>query len=256
MQVIKKLAILAVFLALPAFAIAENFPKPSGFVNDFANIINSQTRTQLGSILTQFEKATGNEITVATIQSLNNEPVENYAVAMYKDWGIGKKGSDNGALILVAPNDRQMRIEVGYGLEPYINDALAGRIIRDTMLPHFRQGDFSLGILNGAVELVATIAKKTNVEFDAISAGSISPETQIYHVNNRPQKETSLIAKIFKIIFIIFIILLFIKNPWAAMLILSSFGGGRGGSFRGGFGGGFSGFGGGISGGGGASGRW
>jgi len=256
MQAIKKTALILLFLVVPSLASALTFPKPVGFVNDFANIIDPQTRVRLDSMLTQFKKATANEIVVAPVQTLDNEPIENYAVAMFKDWGVGPAREDNGILILVAPNDRQIRIEVGYGLEPYINDALAGRIVRDTMIPHFRDGNFSLGILNGAVEVVSTVAKKTEVEFDALAAGNISPATPIYSLQEGPEKKESLAGKIFKVIFIVFIVLLFIKNPWAALFILSSFGGGRGGSFRGGFGGGFSGFGGGMSGGGGASGRW
>lgn len=267
MQGLKKTLLFCLLLLIPATATALTFPQPEGYVNDFAGVIREPVRTQLANILTQFEKQTGNEIAVATVRSLENEPIENYAVEMYSAWGIGKKGLDNGALLLVAPNDRKVRIEVGYGLEPYINDALAGRIIRATMIPHFKSGDYSLGILNGTLELVTTIARKTNIEFDAVAAGNIPPETIIYHLDGPPEKRSSIFGNLLKIAFAIFIILLFIKNPWFALLMLSSFGGnGRhsgsfrggfgGGSFRGGFGGGFSGFGGGSSGGGGASGSW
>jgi uncharacterized protein len=225
-------------------------------VNDFAGIIDNTSKTQLTNIITQFDKTSKNELAVVTVPSLEGEPIENYAVALFKKWGIGKKNEDNGLLLLVAPNDKEVRIEVGYGLEPYINDAVAGRIIRDTMIPHFRNGHFGLGIVNGVVELTGIIAKKAGFEFDPIAAGSLDAG-HIYHIDNAPEQKESLFAKIFKIIIIVFFVLLFIKNPWAALFILSSFSGGnRGGSFRGGFGGGFSGFGGGMSGGGGASGRW
>lgn len=257
MQGIKKIVFITLLTLIPSIASALNFPKPTGFINDYVGAINTETSTQLTNILTQFREKTGNEIAIAVVKSLEGEPIENYAVAMYKAWGMGKKGQDNGLLLLVAPNDREMRIEVGYGLEPYINDALAGRIIRETMIPHFREGDFSLGILNGAVEIVTAISKRSGVEFDPIAAGNISSE-KIYHLNSyeSAKKETTF-SKIFKIIFIILAILFFIKNPWLALFIFSNIGGGGGGSFRGGFGGGgFSGFGGGMSGGGGASGRW
>ncbi len=260
MQGINKILAVLLLLALPSFAAAANFPKPTGFVNDFAGVINQSEKTQLTNIITQFEKETGNEIAVATVPSLGGEPIENYAVGMFKEWGIGKKGKDTGLLLLVAPTDRRVRIEVGYGLEPYINDALAGRIIRDTMVPHFKDGDFSGGILNGVVELTTVIAKKTEVKFDPIAAGQISSsDIKIYHLGEASAKkqEAPLIVKILQIIFVIVVVIIFIKNPWAALFILSSVGGGgRGGSFRGGFGGGFGGFGGGSSGGGGASSSW
>lgn len=257
MQGLKK-CLLAIIAVVPLFistAYAAEYPAPVGYVNDFANVISAPVKTQLSNIITQFEKTSGNEIVVATIPSLQGEPVDNYAVNLFKKWGVGKKGQDNGLLLLIAPNDREIRIEVGYGLEPYINDALAGRIIRDTMIPHFRENDLSSGILNGVVEATSIIAKKTEIPFDAIAAGSISPDTEIYQVQNVNVKKTSLAEKIFKVVLIIIFIIFFIKNPWAALFIFSNLGRG-GGSFRGGFGGGFSGFGGGMSGGGGASGRW
>ena len=254
MQAIKKIA-LAACLLTAGLAHSSDYPRPTGFVNDFAGIIDTGTRLQLTNIIGQFEQRTGDEIAVATVKSLGGEPIENYAVGLYKQWGIGKKGKDNGVLILVAPAEREMRIEVGYGLEPLINDALAGRIVRDTMIPHFRGGDFPLGILNGTIEVITIISKKSGVEFDPISAGAIVQQ-DIYHVGKASGAKESFIFKLLKVIFIIFIVILFIKNPWAALFILSSVGGGRGGSFRGGFGSGFSGFGGGLSGGGGSSGRW
>lgn len=236
-------------------ATAQDFPKPTGYVNDFAGIITPDVTTQLSNIITQFDKATTNELAVVTVPSLDNVPIEDYAVKLFETWGIGKKSTDNGLLLLVAPNDREVRIEVGYDLEKHINDALAGRIIRDVMIPHFRDNDYSLGILNGVIELTNQIAKKSQVEFDPIAAGSVTQD--IYQLREPQSATTSLVGKIFKVIITIFIILLFIKNPWLALLVLSNIGGGgRGGSFRGGFGGGFGGFGGGMSGGGGSTGKW
>jgi uncharacterized protein len=244
---------MALLLGLLSPAFAAPLPQPVGFINDFAGILTPETSSQLTNIATSLEKATDIELAVATIKSLDGDPIEDYAVRLFQAWGIGKKGQDNGVLVLVAPIDRSVRIEVGYGLEPLMNDALAGRIIRDTMIPHFKAGDFGLGILNGVVELTSTIAKRGGFEFDPIKAASIDAEN-FYHVDYS-KREASTLSKIFKVIFIIIVILFFIKNPWAALLIFSNFSGG-GGSFRGGFGGGFGGFGGGLSGGGGSSGRW
>ena len=259
MQVIKKLALLAGLLLIPEIALSATYPAPTGVVSDFAGIINSNTRTQLTNIIEEFKKVSSNEIAVATVVSLDNEPIENYAVGLFQAWGIGQKDKDNGLLLLVAPNERQVRIEVGYGLEGYINDALAGRIIRGTMVPHFKTGDFAGGILNGVVSITEIIAKKDNFEFNAIAAGSISPDTKIYSLGDTPAtKKESGVSTVIKILVLLAFIAFFIKNPWA-FIFFSGFGGGGsfGGSNRGGFGGGgFGGFGGGMSGGGGATGRW
>jgi uncharacterized protein len=254
MQVIKKLILTLGLVLLSLTAAAQDFPKPTGYINDFANIISPEISTQLSNIIRQFDKLTTNEIAVVTIPTLDNIPIEDYTVKLFENWGIGKKETDNGILLLVVPNDRQVRIEVGYDLEKYINDALAGRIIREVMVPHFRSSNYSLGILNGVIEITNQIAKKSQIEFDPITAGEVTQD--VYRLQETESATTTLIGKIIKVIVIIFIILLFIKNPWLALLVLSNISGGRGGSFRGGFGGGFSGFGGGSSGGGGATGRW
>ncbi|HPQ82022.1 MAG TPA: TPM domain-containing protein, partial [bacterium] len=123
----KLLIILALFI-LPAAAHAS-IPRPAGFVNDLAGVVEPQTKANLERFLDSFEKQTGVEVAVATLPSLDSRPVEDVAVELFKSWGIGKKGKDNGILFLVAPNEKRMRIEVGYGLEGAINDALAGRIL-------------------------------------------------------------------------------------------------------------------------------
>lgn len=228
-----------------------NTLKPTGFVNDFAHIISADTSAKLGQLLTAFEQATGIEAAVVTVGSLDDTPVEDFAVTLFEQWGIGKKGKDNGLLILVAPTERKMRIEVGYGLEGAINDAVAGRIIRDTMIPWFKNGDYSTGILNGTVESIDIISKRYDLKFDPAKAGGI----EAIQLRKVGQKEGSVFSTILTVIVIIFFIILFIKNPFAALLLLGM-GGGRGGSSGGFGGGGFGGFGGGGSGGGGASGGW
>lgn len=249
----RKIIIFAVFFVLVAAkSLLAAFPQPTGYVNDFANVLDSETKNYLEATTRAFEKESGNEIAVATVTSLDDAPIEDYAVRLYEKWGIGKKGKDNGVLILVAPNERKMRIEVGYGLEGIINDAKAGRIIREKMIPYFKEGNFSAGVLNGTLTTIALIAKGQNINFDFKTAGAIP-------VYNSPAKtKKGPLNKIFSVLFLIFMGYLFIRHPWLFLFFLASRGGGVGqGSRSGGFSsGGFGGFGGGMSGGGGASGSW
>lgn len=147
MRIFKFLALflLGLILAIsPVFA--QGFPQHVGYVNDFAGMLSSEFRQSLEEDLVQFEIETTAEIAVVTIDSLEGGSIEDYAVRLFEDWKIGKKGQDNGVLVLVAKEDRKMRIEVGYGLEPVITDGRAGRIIREQMRDAFRQDDYDGGI--------------------------------------------------------------------------------------------------------------
>lgn len=137
-------------------------PKPAGRVSDFANVIDPAVEAELDRRLDQLEQQTSSEIAVATVESLNGMSVEEYANRLFKEWGVGQAKQDNGVLILVAPNDREMRIEVGYGLEGVLPDGLAGQIIRDQFTPRFRDGDYTGGIRDG-VARVADIVEKQEV---------------------------------------------------------------------------------------------
>ena len=117
-------------------------------------MIDPATEEALDRALDQLEQKTSSEIAVATIESLNGMSVEEYANRLFKEWGVGQAKQDNGVLVLVAPNDREMRIEVGYGLEGVLPDGLAGQVIRDDFTPRFREGDYSGGIHNGVLRLV------------------------------------------------------------------------------------------------------
>src|SRR5690348_9508325 len=101
---------------------ASSHSKPQGYVSDFAHVLSSDTRQALEAKLSNFERATTNEIAVVTVPSLEGDTEEDYAVRLFKEWGIGKKGKDNGVLILIAPHERRARIEVGYGLEEVLPD--------------------------------------------------------------------------------------------------------------------------------------
>ena len=141
--------ILAVFL--PESALAYISPgEPTGFINDFAGALTIDQKNNLEQQLEAYEASTTNEISVAIINSLNGDTIENYSISLAEEWQIGKEAKDNGVLILVVVADRQMRIEVGYGLEPYLTDLEANQIINQIMKPAFQAGDF-YGGLSGAV---------------------------------------------------------------------------------------------------------
>jgi len=146
--------------ALPAPARA-GFPQPQGRVNDFAAVLDEGAKTELVSIIRDAEAVSSAEIAVVTVPSLDGMTVEEYANKLFAAWGIGKKGADNGVLILVAPQERKMRIEVGYGLEPVLPDSLAGSIIRSEFTPAFKEGDYRAGILQG-VSRVAGIVRENH----------------------------------------------------------------------------------------------
>jgi uncharacterized protein len=236
------------FVLLAANTVFAAFPAPIGYVNDFAGVLDRDSGARLNQILSSFEQKTGNEIAVAVVKSLDGNTIEDYAVKLYQQWGIGKKGKDNGLLILVAPSEKQVRIEAGYGLEGIINDAMAGRIIREKMIPAFKEGNYSAGILNGTLTTLNVIAKSQGIEFDP-SAG-----VQIQNYNIDTQKEGGILRTLGSVFLFLLLAYLFIRHPWLFLLFLSGMG--RGGGRGGGFGGGFGGFGGGLSGGGGATGRW
>lgn len=143
---------LALFIPLVASAYT-NPGTPSGFVNDFAGMLQPQEKAQLEQKLVSFEASSTNEIAVVTIPSLDGDTIENYAVKLFEDWKIGKKGKDNGILLLISRDDRKVRIEVGYGLEGALTDAQSYWIINNVVTPNFRAGNYYAGI-DGAVSQI------------------------------------------------------------------------------------------------------
>lgn len=139
-----------------AFTLAYTSPgKPSGYVNDFANILDGATKASLEAKLIAFEQSSKHEITVVTIPTLGDDYIENYAVKLFEEWGIGKGDVDNGILFLIASNDRKVRIEVGYGLEGALVDSEANTIIQEYVLPQFKANNYSLGIEAGVNGIIA-----------------------------------------------------------------------------------------------------
>src|SRR5882672_9223980 len=130
---------------------------PSGYVSDLTGVIAPEARTRLEALCVDVEQKTGAQMAIVTVQSLEGESVENYAVDLYKQLGVGSKKDNRGVLLLVAPNDRKYRIEVGYGLEPVINDARAGDAGR-AMVPYLRQREYGKAAEVGAWQLAKYIA--------------------------------------------------------------------------------------------------
>ncbi len=142
-------------LALPSSA--RDVPFLSGRVVDEAHVLDAGTIASLDQKLKDHEAKTGHQVVVLTIASLGGEAVEDYSLKVARTWQLGRKGRNDGVLLLVARDDRKLRIEVGYGLEGSLPDALAGRIIRDEITPHFRSGDFAGGISAGVAAVLGAI---------------------------------------------------------------------------------------------------
>jgi uncharacterized protein len=145
----------AILLFLASWLIAAQnpllaqFPAQTGYVNDFASVLDDAAEAYLETFLGTLERDTSAEVVVVTVASLEGMTIEEYANKLFADWGIGKALQDNGVLLLVAPRERAVRIEVGYGLEPILPDGLAGEIIRTEILPEFRGGNVPRGIGRG-----------------------------------------------------------------------------------------------------------
>lgn len=233
-------------------AAKQKFPKPVGYVNDFARVIEQVDRDRLTNLIGELERKTSAEIAVVTIDTIGDYSVEGYAVDLFEKWGIGKEAEDNGLLILLVLDQRKVRIEVGYGLEGIITDGTAGQVIRQKMAPAFGVGRFGQGFLDGVATLANLIASHEGVELSSLD----SFPARSYQVT---RGEGSPIARsIGSLIFLILFFSLFgLRLFFFPMLLLGrGYWGGGSGGFGGGFGGFGGGFGGGMSGGGGATGGW
>jgi uncharacterized protein len=234
-----------------------SYPIASGnYIEDNAGMINPADYQAITQLLTELDRKTSAQIAVVTILTAQPETIETYAVKLFEKWGIGQKGKDNGALFLIAKNDRKMRIEVGYGLEGALPDAVCNRIINAIVIPEFKQSDFSAGILKGTSAIVSLIAKEYNVAITGEEDG-------VYQSVRSSDSSSLLTLTIFFIALFIFFMPLIVPRLgyrgggyWYGGGSSGGFGGGGGFSGGGFGGGGFGGFGGGMSGGGGSSGGW
>lgn len=255
------LALVLALLILPGIVSAQ-YPTARGFVNDFAGVMQQSTVTSLERVLRELEQKSGAQVAVVTVPDLGGETIETYAVGLMQAWGIGRAGENDGVLILVAVQERRLRIEVGYGLEDVITDARAGQIRDRYMTPALRNDNYDEGIRGGALAVAAIIAEARGVTL----TGNVAVPQPV-DTTGRSQGRGSFLRLL---IFIIIIFLLIggrrgrggFGGLLTGMMLGSMMGGGFGGrrhygGFGGGFGGGgggFGGFGGGFSGGGGASG--
>jgi uncharacterized protein len=270
-------ALLTLAAIVPAFADDISKIVPKGYVTDLAGVIPAATRQRLDALCTELEQKTGAQLAIVTVRSLDDRPVEDYAVDLFKHLGVGAKKQDSGVLLLLAPNDRKYRIEVGYGLEPVITDARAGDAGR-AMVPFLRQNDYG-----SAIEVAAWQLAKYVADDKGVTLSGAPPARPV----SRPRPNSGFPISpwiAFIILFVIFQIFSAVARSASAgrrsragcmdgcwwILPFLMGGGGRGGWGGGGYsggswggggwggsgGGGFGGFGGGSSGGGGASGSW
>lgn len=243
--------LLILSLSVSAFA-AKNTPYPpptqNFFVNDFADCINETDEQKMQSMAEELYKKTGAQVVCVTVNSLYGKDVRDYALGLGREWGIGSKNDNNGVLLLLAVDDRQVDIEVGYGLEGTLTDGKTGRILDTYAMPYLRDNDFSTGLYKAFSALIGETANEYGVE---INGSSLAPD------EDKDEEYES--SKAVIIDFIIFIIILLVIRKITGRTPFVFFGGGgnhhsgggfSGGGFSGGSSGGFSGGGGSFGGGG------
>jgi uncharacterized protein len=243
----------AVLASFAPTAVEVQVPQNDGWVTDLAGMLSSEEEAQLERLMESYRQGSTHEIALLTVPSLEGETIEGYALAVGREWGLGREGVNDGALLLVSKGDRELRIEVGRGLEGTLTDSICGRIIRDVITPAFKQGQFGAGLRAGVEALQAAAGG---------DYADLPP----------PRRTTGRVPDLRGVLFGLFIMFLLLRglvragrrgrrrgglaSPifWGSVLS----GGGRGGGgSRGSGGGGFRGFGGGGGfSGGGASGRW
>ncbi len=238
--------VLALGLIFQTAAVAQStpdFPELTGRVVDQADMLPQKVEASLSRMLEAHEQSTTEQVVVVTLPNLQGYAIEDYGYRLGRHWGIGQEGEDNGALLIVAEDERRIRIEVGYGLEGRLTDATSATIINQIITPAFRQGDFATGIANGAAAMVQVLGGEPLAVPE--SRGTRAEE-------DKPHPALG-------ILFFVIVLLAFFgsgRGGRRALLAGALIGGGLGGGRGGGFGGGgFSGGGGGF-GGGGASGGW
>ncbi|MFZ5931945.1 MAG: TPM domain-containing protein [Pseudomonadota bacterium] len=217
----------------PGFAAEPKFPQLSGRVVDEATLLSAPARERITGWLAEFERASKRQLVVVTVKDLQGYPIEDFGYRLGRAWGIGEKGRNTGAILLVAPKERTVRIEVGYGLEGELTDAVSRAIIEQNILPAFKDGNYEQGIINGTAAILKTLGWEGDTP-------GVTPAA--------PQSQTELSPLSLLILIILFVIFRF---GWHGVFTGRHGPGVWGARSRGGF----SGWGGSF-GGGGASGRW
>ena len=247
------IALMISLCMMPQTSVAEeNFPVPTGAVNDFAGVISAEYRQKMEQLSREVLEKTGTTLVVATITTIGNNEINEYVNRLYSAWGIGKKGEDKGVLIVLALKERKVRIETGYGVEGILPDGLVGEIRDRSIIPWLKAGDYGKGLAEGMSAIAGIVAKNANVTLMGQPA----------NIQPRPRQVRSGSHWLFWLMVLLILAPLLGTRqgrdmlPWILLGFFSG-GGGRG-SGSGGFGnfggGGFGGFGGGSSGGGGAGG--
>lgn len=248
------------FLAVSAFAL--DVPALKGRVNDYANVISANTEKELDSYLYSLEEQTGIQMVVLTVPSLKGDDIASFGIKTAEKWKIGRNGKDDGAILLVAMEEHDVRIEVGYGLEDKLTDAKCGLIIRNVIIPEFKNGNYSAGVLKGIKNMGGVASGNAELVSRSVS-------------NGNDESNDDAMGLLFVIAWMIFFFIVISSKGglWKWFFISRMFGGGynhhnhrgpyvppRNSGFGGGFGGGLGGGsfhgGGGHFGGGGASGHW
>ena len=165
------LAALVLFMA-PAFA-APSYPELTGRVTDEAGLLNADDRAAIEAASETLEKTSTDQLAVVIVKSLQGYPIEDYGIGLARKWGIGQKGKDNGILLIVAPNDRKVRIEVGRRLEPFMTDTMSALIIQNSILPKFRRGDYAGGIRDAVRDIKDVVLG----DADEVKRRSMGPRT-------------------------------------------------------------------------------
>lgn len=255
--------IAALLFVLPATAqnasgAKLDFPPLTGRVVDQANLLDPATEQALTEKLAALEARSTDQLVVVTVNSLQDQEIEDYGYQLGRAWGIGQKENDNGALLIVAPNERKVRVEVGYGLEPILTDAFSSQVIRNDILPSFRDGDYQAGVVKGVDALIAQLS---------LDPAEAQARAQAAAAQQEDTKGESIVPIVIIAAIFLFMFLIAMRSGrgrrsgvgsvllWAASEALRNSGRGGGGWGGGGGGGGFGG-GGGSFGGGGASGGW
>ncbi len=235
--------ILILLLAFPLLQAAD-YPRPQGYVNDFAGVISGEHQREIESIARSLSEAGSIELAVVTVPSLDGLDITAYAIGLAESWGVGRAGEDTGVIFLLAPNEREVRIEVGYGLEGDLPDGLTGEILDRFVVGELRQNQFSSGMLEGSRAIAATLADRRGFELQQVQVSSYAQQQEQGGDANY-------------LYFLLLLLLVFGRGRMWPLLFLMGRGGRRyprGGGFgaspRGGS---FGGFGGGGFGGGGAS---
>ncbi|MDD5259445.1 MAG: TPM domain-containing protein [bacterium] len=236
-KLLLKILLIGVLSFFCATALALEVPeKPISRVNDNAGMFSSQTVMEMSQNLGDFEAQKGIQIVVATFPSLEGDNLEDFSIRLAEKWKIGQKGKDNGVIIVIFKNDRKIRIEVGYGLEAVLTDAICSQIIAQNIGPNFKRENYDAGIKEAIIAILNTLNEERSGHGKKSTQDSSGTKTN----------------KIFAFFFLVLIIIIIILKFISATSYHISGRGGYGGGFWGGGGGGFSGGGGGFSGGGGS----